>query len=79
MWRAGLVRALMRSLVLIAAIIAILVFYRSLDLPAASWAVISAMLVVQAQAKAEVRLHGGAGVSLLTERIESCWAARIAR
>jgi uncharacterized membrane protein YgaE (UPF0421/DUF939 family) len=69
MWRAGLVRALMRSLVLIAAIIAILVFHRSLDLPAASWAVISAMLVVQTQAKIEVRFHGG-GRSVAVDRAD---------
>jgi uncharacterized membrane protein YgaE (UPF0421/DUF939 family) len=56
MWRAGIARALMRSVVLMAAIIAILGFYHLLDLPAESWAVISAMLVVQTQAKAAFRV-----------------------
>src|SRR5215469_8427670 len=56
MWRSGIVRALMRSLVLMAAVIAILGFYHLLDLPAESWAVISALLVVQTQAKAAFRV-----------------------
>jgi uncharacterized membrane protein YgaE (UPF0421/DUF939 family) len=55
-WRTGAIRALLRSLALMVAIIAILTFYRVLDLPAESWAVISAMLVLHTQAKASFRL-----------------------
>jgi uncharacterized membrane protein YgaE (UPF0421/DUF939 family) len=86
MWRAGIVRALMRSLVLMAAIIAILVFYHTLDLPAESWAVISAMLVVQTQAKASFRLAltrvaanvVGAGVALLALHLDGSTVPAIA-
>jgi uncharacterized membrane protein YgaE (UPF0421/DUF939 family) len=72
-WRSGTRSALVRSGVLVGAIVAILLFYRTFDLPTEGWAVISAALVFNAHANASWRLAGalvaanmvGASVSLL--------------
>jgi uncharacterized membrane protein YgaE (UPF0421/DUF939 family) len=54
-WRAGLTRALARSAVLVAAVVAILVLYGLLGLPSGGWAVIAAALVFNAHADASLR------------------------
>jgi uncharacterized membrane protein YgaE (UPF0421/DUF939 family) len=54
-WRPGTMRALARSAVLIAAVVAILVLYGILGLPTGGWAVIAAALVFNAHADASSR------------------------
>jgi len=54
-WRAGTMRALARSAVLIVAVVAILLFYGILGLPTGGWAMIAAALVVHTHADASSR------------------------
>jgi hypothetical protein len=51
-WRESACPALLRSLTFVGAAVAILLSYRTLDLPNEGWAVISVALVMQIQARA---------------------------
>lgn len=55
-WRPGLTGALLRSAVLIVAMLLIVASYRALRLPTESWAIVSMLLVSHAHATASARL-----------------------
>src|SRR5919108_945211 len=55
-WRENACPALLRSLTFVGAAVAILLSYRTLDLPNEGWAVISVALVMQIQARASFRV-----------------------
>jgi uncharacterized membrane protein YccC len=55
-WRESACPALLRSLTFVGAAVAILLSYRTLDLPNEGWAVISVALVMQIQARASFRV-----------------------
>src|ERR671922_687524 len=55
-WRESACPALLRSLTFVGAAVAILLSYRTLDLPNEGWAVISVALVRQIQARASFRV-----------------------